>query len=183
MWDCLPVFGSVLSRALVGLTACTRGALDPALLLFEEFSEWRAVAPPRLRHHPGWGLNPNQTGTSYAFLFSPPLPQISQFPRVLSTEFSGGSGTGEPSPVREHACMSAHTPRVPCPPLRESRAPPCRPSGQKFQGSWIHRTPAKSGTPSPLLSFRREGALCPPWNHPETYQAVLGSQRTVPLPR
>lgn len=80
-----------------------------------------------------------------------PVPQSPQH-RVL---WWVGDGVG-PSPVCEYTCRSARTQWDPAHPLRESRAPPCRSSGQKFHGGWIYRKPEKSGKSNPAAIISAE---------------------------
>lgn len=108
---------------------------------------------PQTKASPRVGAEPQSDGDLLRLVLPTPAPNKPGPQFSARSSLVGRGRVAQPCAcTRVHECTHAGT----LPPLRESRAAPRRPAGQKFQGGWIHRTPAKPGTPSPLLSFRRK---------------------------
>ena len=109
-----------------------------------------------------------------SFSFTP-SPQTNQFPRVLSTEFSGRwvRVTVSPRPMCVSVYTQTHTCTAPAHPLGKFRTQ-TRPDGpgrsweQKLQRSNINRKPREAGeTTHSCCLFSGKETLSPHWNRPE----------------
>lgn len=108
-----------------------------------------------------------------SFSFTP-SPQTNQFPRVLSTEFSGRwvRVTVSPRPMCVSVYTQTHTQCSLTTPLGNSELSPglvgpADPEGKSYREIRLTENPKKSGKPHTAAVFSVGRKLSPHWNHPE----------------